>query len=104
MPGCDDFVRRLDDGAALLRIEQTKPDVHHCAGPLHPRQGIDQLGRHAFARDAEVLQAALRLRAPQPVGGNVDLAECVALDSGFHGDEGRGTRDEGNLAPRIVSP
>jgi len=44
----------------------------------------DQLHRHALAGNAEVLQAALGLRAPQAVGRDLDLAEGIALDSRIH--------------------
>ena len=78
----DDFVRRLDDGIAFLCIEQAELDVHRGGGALHQSQRADQLHRHALAGNAEVLQAALGLRAPQAVGGDFDLAERVSLYPG----------------------
>src|SRR5260221_10834660 len=46
---------------------------------------MDHFQRNALAGYAEILQAALRLRAPEPVGGNFDVAEGISFDSGFHG-------------------
>ena len=72
-------VGRGDDGAGLLLIQQAKPLVDHRRRALDQRQRVDDLARLALARDVEVLQRALRLRAPQPVGRHVDRAEGVAL-------------------------
>ncbi len=75
------FVGRGDDGAALFRIERSKVEVDEGGGLFDERERVDQRARHALARDLEVRERALRLRAPQPVGGDVDGAEGVFLDA-----------------------
>lgn len=45
------------------------------------RASSDHLPRHQILADAEVLQRALRLRAPEAVGGHIDLAEAVDLSA-----------------------
>jgi hypothetical protein len=63
-------------GSSVLEL-----DVHERRGLLHERQGVKERGRHAFARDGEVLEAPLGLGAPEGVGGHLDGAEGVFLDS-----------------------
>ncbi len=41
--------------------------------------GRDHLTRHQILADAEMLQGALRLRAPELVGGDMDLAQAVGF-------------------------
>ena len=55
--------------------------------PLDEADGADQLLRHAGAPDAEVVRGALRLGAPQHVGGDAYFAEAVLFDAvfGAHG-------------------
>ncbi len=43
---------------------------------------MDERNRHALAADAEILQGALGLRSPEPLGGNLDRAEGVGLGAG----------------------
>src|SRR4029078_1666838 len=42
---------------------------------------VHHFARHALAGDAEVLERALRLRAPQVIRGHLDGAESVLLDA-----------------------
>jgi hypothetical protein len=76
-----------DDRVGFLRLERAQGSVDGRAGALDERQRADELGRHPLARDPEVLEGALRLRAPEARGGHLDLAERVALDPdvGCHG-------------------
>jgi hypothetical protein len=80
----DDLVRRFDDGPRFLFVQNAEFGIDQCAGALDARQRMNQLRRHALAGDAEILQAALGLRSPQPVRGDFDLAERVFLYPGFH--------------------
>jgi hypothetical protein len=80
----DHLVRGLDDGLGLLRIEHLEIQVDLRRGALHLRQRLDQRQRHLLGADLEVGQRTLRLRAPQPVGGDLDRAERVLLDAGGH--------------------
>ena len=75
----DDLVRRFDDGPGFFFVQQPEFRIDQCAGALDACQCMNQLQRHALAGDAEILQAALGLRAPQPVRGDFDLAETVSL-------------------------
>src|SRR5882762_4423182 len=69
------------DGVRLLLGELLQLYVHARTRALDERERADQLQGHALAGNAEILERALRLRAPQPVGGNADLAEAVVLDA-----------------------
>jgi len=69
------------DGSRLLLGKLLQFYVHPRARALDHRERSDQLHGHALAGNAEILERALRLRAPQPVGGNADLAEAVVLDA-----------------------
>ena len=80
----DHLVRGLDDGLGLLRVEALEVQVDLRRGALHLRQRLDQLRRHLLAADLEVRQRALRLRAPEPIGGDLDRAERVLLDASGH--------------------
>src|SRR5437764_12210050 len=80
----DHLVRRLDDRLRLFRIERLEVEVHLRCRPLHLRERPDQLRRHLLGADLEVRQRPLRLRSPQPVGGNLDGSEGVFLHARRH--------------------
>ena len=48
-------------------------------GLLDEGEGVHERQRHALVADAEVLDRALGLRAPESVGGHGDRAERVGL-------------------------
>ena len=75
------LVRGGADGIGLCRAEHTKVPVDRGAAALHQRQRAYQFQGHALRGDAEILQGALRLRAPQPIGRDRDFAEAVPLDA-----------------------
>ncbi|MGF6922016.1 GNAT superfamily N-acetyltransferase [Paraburkholderia sp. 40] len=79
MLAVDDLVGRLDDRAGLLLVEHTEAEVDLGGRALDHRERGDQLGRLLFRRNLEVLQRALRLRAPQAGVRHRDFAERVAL-------------------------
>ena len=80
LPG-EHFLRRGGDriGRQLVEVAELAVDLRRAA--LDERQREDQLARHALGRDVEVVQRALRLRAPEMVVGNGDFAEAVAFDA-----------------------
>jgi hypothetical protein len=76
-----DLVGGRHDGIGLARIERVERAVHHRGAALDHRERPDQLVGHPLGRDVEVVQRALGLRAPQPVGGDGDVAEGVSFDA-----------------------
>jgi hypothetical protein len=83
VPAGEDLVGRGDDGLRLVGRQLAQVAVHLGRGALDLRQRLDQLLRLALAGDAEVLQRALRLRAPQGLGRHFDRPEGVAFDAVF---------------------
>ena len=76
--------RLLDQGGQVRRqLAEITVDLgrRSLQDPKSPDEGL----RHRFAPDVEVVQRALRLRAPVPVRGDLDLPHAVALyPSVFH--------------------
>src|SRR5262249_8886742 len=64
-----------------LIIEPPAGMVRGCRGLLQDGVRGDHLARDQVAADAEMLERALGLRAPQLVGRHLDHAEAVALFS-----------------------
>jgi len=60
----EDFVAGLDDEPILLVAEPLLLVIGDCCGLLQDRLGMDHLPRDQIFADAEVLERALRLRAP----------------------------------------
>ena len=75
----DDFLRRLDDGLAKLRVEPAKLHVDLGRGALDDAQRPHDRCRLLLPADLEIAERALRLRAPVSVAGNLDRAERVGL-------------------------
>src|SRR5215510_9769375 len=50
-----------------------------CCSFLQGGVGRDHFTRNEIFADAEMFERALRLRAPQLVGGNIDLAETIGF-------------------------
>ena len=53
--------------------------VHQRGSLFHQCERVDEGQRHALGPDAEVLERALRLRAPEPIGFDLDRTEGVGL-------------------------
>jgi hypothetical protein len=85
MLACQYFIRRLHDSAGLFLVQQSQIAVDQRSGTFHRRQREDDFLRHPLGRDMEILQRALRLRAPQPFRRNFDDAEGIAFCSAGHG-------------------
>ena len=78
----DDFVGGLDDELGLVGGKLAEILIHERGGLFQDGEGADQLGRHGVAADIEVMQRALRLRAPVNVRGNFDCAHAVGFGAG----------------------
>ena len=77
----EDFVAHLNDQLVTLVVEPLAGVVGDGSGFLQNRVGGNHLARDQIPADAEVLERALRLRAPELVRGNIDFAEAVSLGS-----------------------
>ncbi len=79
------LVGRRHDGERRGVGQQAEFAVDPGAGALDLGQRADQFFRHAFAGNGEMLQRALRLRAPQMVVSYLDVAEGILLQPGHGG-------------------
>src|SRR5258708_2402411 len=79
MLAVEDLVADVNDQLVGLSIEPVAGVI--CIGRrfLQDRISQNHLARHQILADAEMLERTLRLRSPELVGGNVDLAETVPL-------------------------
>src|SRR5437868_2396505 len=75
------LVGAAPDRLGLARVEQPESAVRARGRFLHQRKRVDDGERHALARDAEKAPAALGLRAPEPLGLDLDRAEAIFLDA-----------------------
>ena len=82
MAARQDFFGRLPDGNRFVRTEQTQFAVDARTGALDRGEGADQFFGHALRGNSKMPERALGLRAPQPIGGDLDGAERVTLNSG----------------------
>ena len=80
-----DVLRGCDDGAGALAVERAEIAVDLGGGALDQAERAHDLDRHALGADAEIVQRALGLRAPELVGGNIERAEGVGFDAGLAG-------------------
>ena len=75
------FVAGFFNGGGALVVELAELLVRKRAGALQEREGTDDLHRHLFNADLEVLVAAFGLGAPVLVVGDLDLAHRVLFDA-----------------------
>ncbi len=75
------LVRGGDDGLADGRVELAEVHVGLGGGALDDAERADNRQRLLLPADAEILERALRLRAPILVGRNLDGTEGVGFDS-----------------------
>ena len=78
LPG-QDFVADLHDQRVTLVVEPPAGMVGIGRRLFQDGVGGDHFARDQVLADAEMLQRALGLRAPQFVGGHLDLAEAVGF-------------------------
>ncbi len=79
------FVSGCNDGGCLVGGEQAKLLVGVGGSTLDQRERMDEFSGLTFARDGEVLQRALGLRAPQAGGRDFDRTEAVVFETDGHG-------------------
>ena len=75
----ENFVAGLNDQFVALVVEPLAVVIGDGGGFLQGRVGRDHLAGNQILSDAEMLERALGLRAPELVGGNFDDAEAVRL-------------------------
>jgi len=81
MLASEDFVAGLDDELELLVAEPLFVVVDDRGGLFQDRVGLDHIPRDQILADAEVLERALRLRAPELVRRDADLAQTVGFSA-----------------------
>ncbi len=62
-------------------LEAAEVEVDLGRRSLDLRQRVDERERHPILADLEILQGALGLRTPEPLGGDVDFAHRVGFDA-----------------------
>jgi hypothetical protein len=77
----ENFVARLNDQLVALIVEPLAGMVCGGGGLLQDRVGGDHLARDQISADTEMLERALGLSAPKPVGWHFNHTEAVALFS-----------------------
>ena len=86
------LVGRGHDRLPLLLVEDLQVHVHEGGRLLHEREGVEDEDGQPLARDPEVVERALRLRSPEPVGRHLDGSEGVFLGSGLGGTHGSSSK------------
>src|ERR1700722_15944811 len=81
MLAAQDLVADLNDQSMRPVVETLAGMVGIGRGLLEDGVGGDHLARDQVPPDAEVLERALRLGAPEFVAGNTNLAETVGFDT-----------------------
>ena len=82
----EDLVADLGDQRAAPLIQLSEIAVCQRRSFFQHGEGADDLDRHAVVSDRKILQAALRLRAPQPVGRDLHFTERVMFNPIFHSE------------------
>lgn len=72
------------DRVGTARIEHAELRVCARGGKLYDRECAYDLRRHLLGADAEIFEAALRLRAPVTVGRHTHLPHRIMLQTVFH--------------------
>ena len=80
----EDFVRRLRDGVTALLVEPPERRVGKRRRLLQDGKGADDLLRHLFRADGEILEAPLRLCPPIAILRYANLSERIMLDLVLH--------------------
>ena len=78
-----DVLRHRDDGPGAPGVERAEIAIDFRRGALDQAKRAHDFDRHVLAADAEIVQRAFGLRAPEFVGGDVEWPEGVALGTGF---------------------
>ena len=96
----EDFVTDLNDQPVGLVGQTLVGMVGDGCGFLQNGVRDDHLARHQVPANAEVLERALRLCAPEPVGRNIDFAETI----GFLANVSHFASSVFSLTPRTAPP
>ncbi len=83
VPSITSHGRALDE-PRLVGVEFAEFVVHQRRGQLQDAKGLDQSHRHGLVADREVVQAALGLRPPVVLRGDLDLSHRVGLKTNGH--------------------
>ena len=79
---CGHGLRRILDRIGEHRVEHTELAIGARRRLFDDAERMDDLVRHLFLADREVLEAALGLRPPEAVGGHFDRAHAVGFGAG----------------------
>ncbi len=79
-PG-DHFIRGFCDQARLLFVQLAEIAIHERGGFFQNPEGVNQLGRHCVTSDIEMVERALGLGAPIPIGRNFDRPHAVGFEA-----------------------
>lgn len=82
LPG-ENLVADVGDQLVDLAVETTAGVIGVRSRFLEDRVRLDHFARHQIPADAEMLERALRLRAPELVRGNVHLTQAICLYAEF---------------------
>lgn len=74
------FVANANDEAVALIVQPATGVIGVGCSLLQGGVGRDHLARDQIVADAEMLKRALRLRAPEFVGGNCYITKGILLD------------------------
>ena len=80
----EDVISGADDEVGLFLLDAAEASVGLRGGFFDERHCVNERARQGFAADFEVLVAALRLRAPVGVGGNLYFAHGVVFSTCGH--------------------
>ncbi len=80
----EDFVAHLRDAGGAFLIQHAQVAIGLRGGLFENCKRANDLPRHLFGADGEILQAALGLRPPIAVGGHPHLAHRIPFDAVFH--------------------
>jgi hypothetical protein len=74
------FRGRRFDGLADVARQMAELDVDVRGSALDQAEGADEAARHALPRHRKIIDGALGLRAPQRIGGHLQLAHAVVFN------------------------
>ena len=94
-----DVLRHRDDRLGAPGVERAEIAVDLGGRALDQAERAHDFDRHAFAADAEIMQRALGLRAPELVGGDIERPEGVAFDAGLLAGSCRASWPWPNVSP-----
>jgi len=73
--------RRFLDGHRDIALDEAQLGIGAGCGPFDQAQRRNKLARHLQPADRKVIHGALRLRAPECIGGDLEFAHTVLFDA-----------------------